>query len=93
MISRTKTNMALEVCGNLPFDRNDGVNAGVVADELVGSTCGAEALRRVTFHDVHSGRTFEYLTNLTDSSIPPGVIAQLYKMRWDIAPKARGEPR
>jgi hypothetical protein len=83
LISRTKTNMVLEVCGQLPFARDEGVNAGVLADELVSPSYG-EMLRRVTFHDVHSGRTFEYLTNLIDSNIPPGVIAQLYKMRWDI---------
>jgi len=82
-LSRTKENMALQKCGDLPFDRTDAINSGVIADELVGPANGY-ALRRVTFHDIHSGRTFEYLTNLTDTKVPPGIIAQLYKMRWDI---------
>jgi Transposase DDE domain len=83
IISRSKENMALEVMGELPFDRTSGINAGVTADELTGTSNGV-TVRRVTFHDVHSGRSFEYLTTLTDSGVPPGIIAQLYKMRWDI---------
>ena len=31
-----------------------------------------------------TGTIYEYLTNLLESSVPPGVIAHLYKMRWDI---------
>jgi hypothetical protein len=75
--------MALEVSGVLPFDRDSGINAGVLADDLVGTSNGV-MLRRVTFHDIHSGRTFEFLTSLTQSAVPPGVIAQLYKIRWDV---------
>jgi hypothetical protein len=66
-----------------PFDRHSGINAGVLADELVGTSNGV-MLRRVTFHDLHSGSTFEFLTSLTDSDVPPGVVAQLYKMRWNV---------
>jgi hypothetical protein len=84
MLSRCKTNMALIKCGNLPFDRDDEINAGVRSDELVGSATGGVLLRRVTFFDVLAGITYEYLTNLLESSVPPGVIAHLYKMRWDI---------
>ena len=84
MLSRCKTNMALIKCGDLPFDRNDEINAGVQADELVGSPTGGMLLRRVTFLDVLTGITYEYLTNLLESSVLPGVIAHLYKMRWDI---------
>jgi hypothetical protein len=84
MLSRCKANMALIKCGDLPFDRNDEINAGVQADELVGSATGGVLLRRVTFLDVLTGITYKYLTNLLESSVPPGVIAHLYKMRWDI---------
>jgi hypothetical protein len=59
----------------------DPINAGVLADELVGSASGGVLMRRVTFLDVLSGITYEYLTNLLDSSVPPGLIAHLYKMR------------
>jgi len=27
---------------------------------------------------------FEFLTNVTDHNVPPGVLAYLYKMRWNI---------
>jgi hypothetical protein len=84
MLSRSKTNMALAKCGNLPFGRSDPINAGVRSDDLVGTGTSGVLLRRVTFLDVLTGITYEYLTNLLDSSVPPGVLAHLYKMRWDI---------
>ena len=84
MLSRCKANMALIKCGDLPFDRDDPVNAGVQADELVGSATGGVLMRRVRFLDVLTGITYEYLTNLLESSVAPGVLAHLYKMRWNI---------
>lgn len=82
MISRTKTNMELTMMGPLPWDRSDAINAGVIEDVLVGA--GQTTLRRVTYHDAVNDRTFEFLTSLTDVSVPPGVIALLYRMRWGI---------
>ena len=84
MLSRCKVNMALVKSAELPFDRNDEINAGVLADELVGSASGGVLMRRITFRDVLTGITYEYLTNLLDPSVPPGVLAHLYKMRWNI---------
>lgn len=84
MLSRSKTNLALIKCGNLPFDRNDPINAGVQSDDLVNTGSSGVLLRRVTFLDVLTGITYEYLTNLLERSVPPGVLAHLYKMRWDI---------
>jgi hypothetical protein len=80
-LSRQKDNMALKMQGHKPFDRDDERNAGVLRDELVG-TCNGVLLRRVTYLDVVGGREYTYLTNVMD--LPPGVIAMLYKMRWDI---------
>ena len=84
MLSRCKANMALIKCGDLPFDHADPINAGVFSDELVGSSSGGVLLRRVTILDVLTGTPYQYLTNLLESSVLPGVIAHLYKMRWDI---------
>jgi hypothetical protein len=84
MLSRCKANMALIKCGNLPFDPGDPINAGVLGDELVGGGTNGVLMRRVTFLDALTSITYEYLTNLLQSSVPPGVIAHLYKMRWDI---------
>jgi len=84
MLSRCKANMALMKVGHLPFERADQINAGIQSDELLGSPTSGVLLRRVTFLDVLTGITYEYLTNLLERSVPPGVIAHLYKMRWDI---------
>lgn len=39
-------------------------------------------VRWVRYRDALSGKTFDFVTNVQD--LPPGVIAQLYRMRWDI---------
>ena len=39
-------------------------------------------MRQVIYTDPATGRGFTFITNLP-RSIPPGVIAQLYRMRWD----------
>lgn len=84
MLSRCKENMNLIVVGTLSYDGKDSINAGVLADELVGTATAGYCLRRVRFFDVGTSREFEFLTNLTDTSVLPGVLAQLYRMRWDI---------
>jgi hypothetical protein len=84
VVTRCKENLALIKCGHLPFDCTDGINAGVMDDELVGTGTAGLMMRRITFNDVLSGRTFEFLTNLNDSSVPPGLLAFVYRMRWDI---------
>lgn len=80
-LSCAKENMKLEVVGTRPFDRADAVNAGVVADELVATSCGV-TLRRVTYVDPASGERFEFLTN--EMTLAPGWIAYLYRRRWDV---------
>ena len=84
MLSRCKTNLALMPCGELRFDGGDAINAGVCRDELVGTATNGLMLRRISFHDVVAERRFEFLTNVLESSVPPGVLAQLYRMRWEI---------
>jgi len=81
-LSREKENMNLETLGNHPFDRADPINRGVIADEIVGTSVGV-SLRRVTYQDPESGTVYTYLTNLP-VSIPPGIVALLYKSRWDV---------
>ena len=80
-ISREKSNMELEVLGNKPIDSNDLRNCGVIADQLVGTASGT-LLRRVIYVDPVSGEEYSFLT--TEMNLPPGVIALLYKHRWDI---------
>lgn len=84
IITRTKTNMKLIKSGDLRFDRADPINAGVLADEYVGpSSCGV-MLRRIQFYDAVMNRNFDFITNIMDEKIPPGVLAFLYRMRWNI---------
>ena len=76
--------MALIRCGDLPFERGDPINEGVRRDELVGSATGGHQVRRITFEDVVSRRTFEFLTNVNESAVAPGLLVMLYRMRWGI---------
>jgi len=80
-LSREKKNMALEVIGENQWDRADPRNAGVLADELVSTSQGVH-VRRVRYHCAQRGETFSFLTN--ECTLPPGVIAHLCRLRWEI---------
>ena len=81
-LSREKENMKLTIVGIHPFDRSDPINQGVISDEIVSTSVGV-TVRRVIYQDPETGITYNYLTNLS-SSIPPGIVALLYKCRWDV---------
>lgn len=82
-ISREKENMKLIRCGERLFDRDASCNAGVVCDENVGPGGGSGAmLRRITYVDPVDGITYVYLT--TEMTLPPGILALIYKQRWDV---------
>jgi len=79
-ISRAKENMDLSSKGDLPYDVDDPINAGVIAYHLV--HVADQVIRCVVYKCPETGREFSYLTSLT--TIEPGVVAALYKARWDI---------
>lgn len=81
-LSREKENMTLQTLGIHPFDGGDPINRGVIADELVGTSVNV-TLRRVTYQDPETGTVYIYLTNLPPG-VPPGIVALLYKSRWDV---------
>jgi hypothetical protein len=81
-LTREKKLNRLMVIGEPQFDKNDPVNFGVVNDEAVAPSNG-EAIRWVTYQDPASQEVYTYLTNLP-FKIRPGVVAFLYKTRWDI---------
>jgi hypothetical protein len=81
-ISREKENMALEVCGENRWDRADALNAGVIADELCMPSSAGVAVRRVRFQRPDTGEEIAFLT--MELTLPPGLIAELYRRRWDI---------
>jgi Transposase DDE domain len=82
IISRVKESMVLDHPLPQPFDRQDPINAGVLADELVSNQSGT-MVRRVTFRVPETGETIQFLTTL-GKTVSPGVVAQLYFMRWRI---------
>ena len=81
IITCEKEKSALEVVGEPPYDRDDPRNAGIIANQYVASKDGA-MLRRVTYENPDDGKEYKFLTN--ELSLPPGLIAFLYRMRWDI---------
>jgi hypothetical protein len=81
IISLEKSNSALLTIGIRSWDKDDPRNAGVVADELIGSPNGT-SLRRVRYQDPVTGNVYAFLT--TEMTLPPGLIAFIYKLRWDL---------
>jgi len=80
-ISREKENMDLMMMGHLPFDRKDPINAGVLSYDMVGCSAGV-TMNRVKYQCPISGKEYNFITSLP--YITPGLIAYLYKCRWDI---------
>jgi hypothetical protein len=84
-LSRMKDTVVLSVKGAKEFDSSDPINANVLSDEIVTPATSDQPLRRVRFYDVSGQVTYEFLTN--EMTLPPGLIAHLYKMRWNIEKK------
>ena len=83
-LSLEKDNMRPVSPVPLEFDRQDPLNAGVLSDELAGYGPGV-MMRRVTYQCPETGRKLVFLTSMNDfRKFAPGLIAQLYRMRWDI---------
>jgi hypothetical protein len=80
-LSREEENMKLGTLGVHAFDLATPINQGILADELVGTGEGV-SLRHVAYQDPETRTIYSYLANLPPS-IPPGIVALLYKTRWD----------
>jgi hypothetical protein len=81
IVTRQKDNMNPTCCGFLDFNRDDPRNNGVVRDEQVGVS-GGILIRRITYIDPVSGKKYVFITN--EMTLPPGLLAFVYKKRWDI---------
>lgn len=79
-ISRVKENMVFEWIEDYTWDNSDTRNQGVIVDCKVRSREG-HVLRLVIYQDALTGKVYEFLTNEPD--LPPGVIAELYRRRWE----------
>ncbi len=80
-ISLEKENMKPYVIGEPEWDRQDPINAGVIADEYIG-TSTQTMMRRIRYKCPVSGKSFHFITSVMN--VEPGLIAHLYKMRWNI---------
>ncbi|MBF0235311.1 MAG: transposase [Desulfamplus sp.] len=80
-ISQEKGNMKLHTLGVLDFDRTDDLNTGVLSYEVVGTSCGV-SVNRIKYQDPVTGEIYVFITTL--SQLPPGLVAYIYKLRWDI---------
>jgi hypothetical protein len=81
-VSRVKSNHVFQKSGHHKFDREDTINAGVVSDEQVGNGAG-RMIRRITYIIPETGEEMQFITTL-GHKVPPGVVVQLYFMRWRI---------
>ena len=81
VITRMKANLVVREARSLEWDQNDRRNIGVLSDERVRFGEPGE-FRRVRYQDPETGEIYELLT--TEFHLAPGVIAQLYRLRWDI---------
>jgi len=81
-LSREKSNMVFISMNDLEFDRADPRNHGVLADEKGEYSSSDAKVRRITYKDPETGKAFKFIT--TEMTLPPGIIALLYKQRWDI---------
>jgi hypothetical protein len=81
VITRTKQNLVTREARPLEWNRKDRRNQGVLSDERVRFGEPGE-FRRIRYKDPETGEIYELLT--TEFHLPPGIIAQLYRLRWDI---------
>lgn len=82
-LTMCKSNLKFEHEKTFEVDQDDAVNKGVLCDMQVRTKTDGYLVRRISYQCPSSGKVFNFLTNL-HHSIRPGVIALLYKMRWDI---------
>ena len=83
LISRTKSNFSIIHCGYNPFDKDDPINTGVVADYNGGFTNTQSTMRIIEYIDPETGEEMSFFTTLS-RKIPPGLICWLYFLRWRI---------
>lgn len=82
-LTMCKSNLKFDHDKDLDFDREDPVNQGVLCDMMVRSKTDGVSVRRISYRCPISGKVLNFITNL-HHRVRPGVVALLYKMRWDI---------
>lgn len=80
-VSREKANMKLETIALRAWGAIDKINHGVLSDELMATSQGV-SVRRVKYYCAVQDLEFSFITS--DLTLAPGVIAHLYRVRWEI---------
>ena len=83
IISRAKSNISAMNCGDIPFDADDPVNAGVVGNRIGGFSYTRSTIRIIDYINPETGEEMTFYTTL-NHNIRPGVICWLYFLRWKI---------
>jgi Transposase DDE domain/Domain of unknown function (DUF4372) len=83
-VTRAKDNLQCEVVRRRGVNRLTGLRGDqhVRLTNTISSKRYPDVLRRVTYFDEDSGKTFEFLTN--NLSLPALTICALYKQRWQV---------
>ena len=83
VISRVKENNTPIKCGDIKFDKNDPINAGVVANRQGGFTSSGIIMRIIDYINPETGEEMTFYTTL-GNEIRPGLVCWLYFLRWQI---------
>ena len=67
-----------------PEDKSQGIKCDqtIVLTRAKAKQDYPQQLRRIKFHDVHTDKTFNFLTN--NFTVPAKTIAELYRHRWQV---------
>src|SRR6202161_71017 len=83
-VTRNKSNVMLQRRYSHPVDKTTGVRSDhtVILTAIDSAKVYPDALRRVSYFDVETGKRFKFLTN--HFTLPALTIAQIYKARWQV---------
>jgi hypothetical protein len=83
-VVRTKSNVLLQRRYSRPVDKATGVRSDhtVILTAIDSAKAYPDALRRVSYLDVETGKRFKFLTN--NFTLPALTIARIYKARWQV---------
>lgn len=85
VVTRSKTSFQFDSKKALKWDKENAVNQGVLSDEMNTKKINGRnsKFRVIKYYDPVHKQTYFFMTTLP-RSIEPGVIAELYRRRWQI---------
>jgi Domain of unknown function (DUF4372)/Transposase DDE domain len=83
-VVRSKSNVLLQRRYSHPVNKSTGVRSDqtVILTSVESASAYPDALRRVRYCDVETGKRLKFLTN--NFTLPALTIAQIYKCRWQV---------